>query len=108
MFTIQCFGLSLLLPDTITTIDTVLHANSKLAKLVSKDGVQAIHPANFFPAINRILSLIRDKTSPVPTEMHLRRAGGGSHLDNTPIAFHSYVTCGGKLDGHLEKACNTT
>ena len=71
---LQCSVLadwSLLLPDTITTTETVFHTISKLAKFVSKDGVQAKHPANLFSTINRILSLTRDKTSPLPIEMQL-------------------------------------
>ena len=51
--------------------------------------------------------MIRHDTAPVPIEMHLRRASGGSHLENTPTTFHSYVMRGGNLDGALEKACNT-
>ena len=60
-----------------------------------------------FPTINRILPLIRHDTAPVPIEMHLRRASGGGHLENTPTTFHSFVLRGGNLDGALEKACNT-
>ena len=74
---------------------------------LEKDGVQAICHMSLFPTINRILPLIRHDTAPVPIKMHLRRASGGSHLQNTPTTFHSYVMCGGNLDGALEKACNT-
>ena len=74
---------------------------------LEKDGVQAIYHMSLFPTINRILPLIRHDTAPVPIKMHLRRASGGSHLQNTPTTFHSYVMCGGNLDGALEKACNT-
>ena len=99
--------ISLLLPEAITTIETALRTISKLAKFVSEDGVQAICHINLFPTINRILPLIRHDTAPVPIEMHLRRASGGSDLENTPTSLHSYVMCGGNLDGALEKACNT-
>ena len=99
--------LSLLFPESITTIETALRTISKLAKFVSEDGIQAIHRMSFFPTINRILPSIRHDTTPVPIEMHLRRASGGSHLENTPTAFHSYVMHEGNLDSALEKACNT-
>ena len=98
---------SLLLPEAITTIETALRTISKLAKFVSGDGVQAIRRMSLFPTINRTLPLIRHDTAPVPIEMQLRRASGGSHLENTPTNFHSYVMRGGNLDGALEKACNT-
>ena len=62
---------------------------------------------NLFPMIYRILPLIRHDTAPVPIEMDLRRASGDSHLENTPITFHSCVMHEGNLDGALEKACNT-
>ena len=62
---------------------------------------------DLFPMINRILPLIRHVTPLVPIETCLRRACGGSHLENTPTTFHSYVMCAGNLDGALEKACNT-
>ena len=93
--------------EAINTIEKALRTISKLAKFVSEDGVQAIRHMSLFPTINRILSLIRHNTAPVPIEMHLRRASGGSHLENTPTTFHSYVMRGGNLDGALEKACNT-
>ena len=96
-----------LLQDDITTIETALHTISKLAKFVSEDGVHAIHHINLFPSINVILPLIRDKISPVPIEMHIRRAGGGSRLEKTPITSHLYIIHEGNLDGVLEKACNT-
>ena len=57
--------------------------------------------------INRILPLIRHKTAPVPIEMHLRKAGGGIPLENTPITFHSYLMREGNFDGALKKACKT-
>ena len=61
---------------------------------------------NLFLKINRILSLIKHNTAPVHTEMHLRRASGGSHIENTPTIFH-YVIPGENFDGALVKACNT-
>ena len=85
-------------------LETALRTISKLAKFVSEDGVQTIRRLGLFPTINRILPLIRHDTAPVPIEMHLRRASGGSHLENTPTTFHSYVMRGGNLDGALEKA----
>ena len=96
-----------LLQDDITTIETALHTISKLAKFVSEDGVHAIHHINLFPSINVILPLIREKISPVPIEMHIRRAGGGSRLEKTPITSHLYIIHEGNLDGVLEKAYNT-
>ena len=62
---------------------------------------------SLFPTVNSILPLIRHDTAPVPIEVHLRRASSGSHLENTPTTFHSYVMHGGNLDGALEKAYNT-
>ena len=105
MFTTRCFALcrtmffgfgksTLLLPEAITTIETALHTISELAKFVSEDGVQAIRRMNLFPTINRILPLIRHDTATVPIEMHLRKTSGSSHLENTPITFHSYVMRG--------------
>ena len=98
--------ISLLLPEAIPTIETALCTISKLAKFVS-DGVQTIRRISLFPTINRVLPLIRHDTAPVPIEVHLRRASSGSHLENIPTTFRSYVMCGGNLDGALEKACNT-
>ena len=68
-----------------------MHTISKLAKIVLEDGVQAICHMNLFPTINRILPLIKHETAPVPIEMHLRRANGGSHTENIPTIFHYVI-----------------
>ena len=98
---------SLLLPEAIPTIETALCTISKLAKFVSEDVVQTMRHMSLFPTVNSILPLIRHDTAPVPIEVHLRRASSGSHLENTPTTFHSFVMHGGNLDGALEKAYNT-
>ena len=54
---------SLLLPEAITNTEIALHTIFTLAKFVLVDGVQAIHHMSFFPAINRILPLIRHNTA---------------------------------------------
>ena len=49
---------------------------------------------SLFPKINRVLPLIRHNNAPVPIEMHLSRASGGSHFENIPTTFRSCMMCG--------------
>ena len=117
MFMTQCFSLCLSMffgfgkSITFTSRSYYYHRNSLTRNLHTgsiflKDGAQAIHCMNLFLKINRILPLIKHNTAPVHTEMHLRMASGGSHIENTPTIFHSYVIPGENFDGVLVKACN--
>ena len=61
---------------------------------------------SLFPQINRVLPLIRHSNVPVPIEMHLSRASGCSHFENTPTTYHSFMMCG-KFGWCFGKTFNT-
>ena len=98
-YTVSCSlaleSASLLVPEAITQIESAIRSISKLATVVSNEGISTLKKSELYPTLNKevIPKLTAEQNSLVPAEMTLRKQA--NEMSNQ----HPVVFCGNTMRG---------
>ena len=108
-YTVPCsFALesaSLLMPEAIIQTELAVRTISKLATLVSNEGISTPKKSKLFPTLNKEVTpkLTAEQDSLVPAEMTLRKQKKNERSNQHPVVFCGNTIRGGTVDYCLDK-----
>ena len=97
---------SLLMPEAITQIESAIRTISKLATVVSNEGISTLKKSELFLTLNKEVmpKLTAEQDSLVHTEMTLHKQA--NEMSNQyPVLFSGNTMRGGTVDYCLDKVC---